>query len=300
MAAMDAAPDGGAASSPLAAGPRGVVVMRNVLPDWAVRMLVGTALLPALLTALDAFFRARRRGLQSTGWLVWLAVAAAPVLVAWLWCRLLGLTGALQVPGALVPPGTIAAGTGGAIALGSVPVVAGLAWLGLRPFGRAARRGAGSPAAGGLAAAAGLVLALAALLAWVADPYLALLLLPAAHAWLFAAAPRSRMPPALAALSVLAGLILPLLVVAYYVRAFAAGPLALSWLALLGTAAGHVSVPTLAVAAGFAAALAATVRVVAARRRIDAAAPPPPIRTRGPVSYAGPGSLGGTESALRR
>jgi hypothetical protein len=28
--------------------------------------------------------------------------------------------------------------------------------------------------------------------------------------------------------------------------------------------------------------------------------PPEPLRTRGPVTYAGPGSLGGTESALRR
>ena len=27
---------------------------------------------------------------------------------------------------------------------------------------------------------------------------------------------------------------------------------------------------------------------------------PEPLRTRGPVTYAGPGSLGGTESALRR
>jgi hypothetical protein len=29
-------------------------------------------------------------------------------------------------------------------------------------------------------------------------------------------------------------------------------------------------------------------------------APTPPVSVRGPVSYAGPGSLGGTESALRR
>ena len=41
----------------------GIVTMRNVLPDWAVRLLVGTLLLPALLTALDGFFRVRRRRL---------------------------------------------------------------------------------------------------------------------------------------------------------------------------------------------------------------------------------------------
>ena len=38
--------------------------MRNVLPDWAVRMLIGTLLLPALLAALDGWFRARRRHLR--------------------------------------------------------------------------------------------------------------------------------------------------------------------------------------------------------------------------------------------
>jgi len=40
--------------------------------------------------------------------------------------------------------------------------------------------------------------------------------------------------------------------------------------------------------------------VMRTRRRIAAATPPEPLRTRGPASYAGPGSLGGTESALRR
>jgi hypothetical protein len=44
------------------------------------------------------------------------------------------------------------------------------------------------------------------------------------------------------------------------------------------------------------------VRVLFARRRLarDAPATGESIKTRGPLSYAGPGSLGGTESALRR
>jgi hypothetical protein len=50
------------------------------------------------------------------------------------------------------------------------------------------------------------------------------------------------------------------------------------------------------------AALAGTIRVLFARRRIarDETPSGAGIKTRGPVSYAGPGSLGGTESALRR
>jgi hypothetical protein len=44
------------------------------------------------------------------------------------------------------------------------------------------------------------------------------------------------------------------------------------------------------------------VRVLFARRRIarDEPSKGGSIKTRGPLSYAGPGSLGGTESALRR
>jgi hypothetical protein len=46
--------------------------------------------------------------------------------------------------------------------------------------------------------------------------------------------------------------------------------------------------------------LAALIAIMRARRRVAANAEPEQLRTRGPVSYAGPGSLGGTESALRR
>ena len=44
----------GAGEPAFADSPDGIVTMRNVLPDWAVRLLVGTLLLPAFLTALDA------------------------------------------------------------------------------------------------------------------------------------------------------------------------------------------------------------------------------------------------------
>ena len=41
----------------------GIITVRRLLPDWAIRLLVGTLLLPPLLTAIDAFFGARRRRL---------------------------------------------------------------------------------------------------------------------------------------------------------------------------------------------------------------------------------------------
>lgn len=299
ITAMDRARTSGD-SSRLESGPEGIVALRNVLPDWAVRMLVGALLLPALLTALDAFFRARRRHMAIVPWALWLCAAAAPLVAAWIWGRLLGLTGALHAPPSLVPLHAVPLDAGDALALASVVVVAALAWVGLRPLVRAGRAGRGRASAGALAAIAGLVLNVAALLAWIVDPYLAAMLLPAAHLWLFAAAPQGRMPFWAAVASLGAGLLAPLLAVAYYALAFAAGPVGLPWLVLLGVSGGHVSVISLAVAAALLAALVALIRILADRRATSAAATPDPIRTRGPVSYAGPGSLGGTESALRR
>jgi hypothetical protein len=70
----------------------------------------------------------------------------------------------------------------------------------------------------------------------------------------------------------------------------------------VATAGGHVSAWS-ALALGARAGAAVTlVRILQARRRLVVTAPPDEERprTRGPSSYAGPGSLGGTESALRR
>ena len=85
VGALDAAgPRDGPA---FADAPEGIVTLRNVLPDWAARLIVGSLLLPALLAALDAFFRARRRRVPIAPWIAWLAVAAVPLPVAWLWLR---------------------------------------------------------------------------------------------------------------------------------------------------------------------------------------------------------------------
>jgi Peptidase family M28 len=299
VGAVDAAQgdvDGGAA---FADSPDGIVTMRNVLPDWAVRMLVGTLLLPAFLTALDGFFRVRRRHLPVRPWLVWLGAAALPVVLAWIWTRALGLTGALEPHDAPVLPLPPLDRAGG-VALGSVAVVVLLGWFGIRPLllARAGQRG--SPMAGSLAAVAGASLCTLAALAWLVNPYVAALLLPAAHLWLFAGAPQTRMRGWIAAAAIAIGL-LPFAVVAfYYLRALALDPLELAWMALLATASGHVSPAIAVLAGGLLACMAALLLVMRTRRRVDAKVEPEPLRTRGPATYAGPGSLGGTESALRR
>ena len=82
---------------------------------------------------------------------------------------------------------------GGAVALGSIAFVLLLGWFGIRPLLLARAGARGSPAAGSLAAASGAVLCMLAAVVWAANPYAAALLLPAAHLWLFASAPQTRL-----------------------------------------------------------------------------------------------------------
>ena len=302
IAIDDAGPaqdDRAAAAPAFSEGPEGIVTMRNVLPDWAVRLLVGTLLLPAFLTALDGFFRVRRRHLPVRPWMIWLGASALPVLLAWVWARALGLTGALEPPSAPVLP-LPDLERGGAVALGSIAFVLLLGWFGIRPLLLARAGARGSPAAGSLAAASGAVLCMTAAVVWAANPYAAALLLPAAHLWLFASAPQTRLVRWWGVAAIVVGL-LPLgFATFYYMRALGLDPLEFAWMTLLSAASGQLSIAVAAVTAALLACLAALIAIMRARRRVAANAEPEPVRTRGPVTYAGPGSLGGTESALRR
>ena len=221
------------------------------------------------------------------------------MLLAWLWLRLLGATGALEPPDAPMLP-LPPLGRSGALALASVALVLALGWFGVRPLllARAGRRA--SPAAGGLAAATGAVLCTLTAVVWAVNPYAAALLLPAAHLWLFAAAPATRLRGWAGAAAVAVGLLPIALAALYYATALRLDPLDEVWMATLSAASGQLSFAVAVVAAALLACLAALISVMRARHRVAANAEPEPLRTRGPASYAGPGSLGGTESALRR
>ena len=279
--------------------PDGIVTMRNVLPDWAVRLLVGTLLLPAFLTALDAFFRVRRRRLAVRPWLLWLLASGLPVVMVWLWVRALGLANALDPPDAPVlplPPIERSAW----IAMASIVLVFAIGWFGVRALILARAGERDNPMAGSLAAATGAVLCVLAALVWLVNPYAAALLLPAAHVWLFAAAPQTRLRGWAGVAVVVVGLLPFAMVPLYYALALHLDPLEELWMAVLAAASGQLSIGVAIVAAGMLACLAGLLVVMRTRRRVHATAEPEPLRTRGPITYAGPGSLGGTESALRR
>ena len=79
-------------------------------------------------------------------------------------------------------------------------------------------------------------------------------------------------------------------------------PLGGAWYLLLLVLGGQVGVGLVVIAALFLAVFALVVTIVRRNGDVQGAEPgvPLPPSTRGPLSYAGPGSLGGTDSALRR
>jgi hypothetical protein len=294
--------DSGEAVAPPDPAPEagGITTAGRLLPDWAVRLLVFTLLLPALLAALDAFFRVRRRRLPAGAWLGWAALWGLPFLLAWAWLRVLDVVGAVEALPAPAPPGAAPLDGTAGLGLGSAVLIGLLAFFFLRPF--AARRlgTTGDPAAGGGAAGVGLLLAGLTAAVWVFNPYAASVLLPAAHVWMLAVVPESRLRGWAAAAAVGAGLFLPAILALYYVLALDLNAEEGGRLAFDLVGGGEVSPLDAIALALFAGAACAVVAILRSRRDADEAAPDEPVRTRGPRSYAGPGSLGGTDSALRR
>jgi len=290
---------GGETLAPFADEANGVVTLRNVLPDWSARLIVLCFLAPALVAALDAFFRARRRRLRSGPWVAWALTVGAAVPLAWAWLRVLGISGALPAPRGPVAPWDLRLSSGQAAALASVALAVAGGVLVARMLTRSGKAARGNPAAGAAGAAVGALVCGVTLAVWLVNPFAAALLLPAAHLWLFLGAPETRLRGAFAWVALGLGMLAPLLAAFAELRALRVGPFELARMWLVATAGGHVSAWSALALGALVGSLAILVRVLLARRRIEAHAPEEPSRTRGPASYAGPGSLGGTESALR-
>jgi hypothetical protein len=277
-----------------------VLFSGKVIPNWALRLLVLGLLLPVFPTAVDGFARARRRGhaaelgaLRALGAGIPFLVAAGLVILA----RVIGV-----LPAA--PPGPVAAGAvhlgGAGIAVMAIAVLVCVlgTWLWVRAGGIPPGHPEGEPDAGSgigtLIAVWAVVLAI-----WVVNPYAAILAVPAVHLWMWLLDGELRPHPALVVILWLAGLALPVLAALGWAKTIGVGPLGTAWNGVLLLAGGGLS-PVLA--AGWCLLLGGTVAVAAAAVQL-ARAPRPEaaaVTVRGPVTYAGPGSLGGTKSALRR
>ncbi len=289
--ALDEGPDLSAPSTRLSFGNR-------ALPEWAVRLLVLALLVAPLLLCVDALARLRRRGEPVLRSLAWVASTCVPFVAAAFAAAALGALGIVAAPGAQLSAPALAADGTAAVALAvtlAVLVLALLVWPLL-----AGRLGVVTrPQSDAAGLAPMLVLLSVALAVWAIDPFAALLLVPAAHLGLLAADRRRR---ALSLLALGLALVPPVLVLLVYGHELALGPLALAKSAALLLAGGQIGLLAAllwGVALGCLLALLAHVLapIAADRARLPERIE---ISTRGPLGYAGPGSLGGTESALRR
>jgi len=291
------------------------------VPSWAISLFVLALIVPVLFVLIDGLARARRRRYPVGSALAATITAAAPFLCAGLVLVIGNALGALPSPPGPAGPGAVPL-TGGAIAVMAVALLAGLGAgvltrvaFGLLDTGLAApaaREENRAPGArptrrgpdrrtDGTAIAMGVVLVVVALALWYSDPLAAALVVPALHLWIWGVNPDLGVPGGgwmRSAMLALGALPTAAIVVFYgHALGFGAGQLSYEAVLLL---AGHVVSWTAAVewALVLGCLVTAVVLIVAeARRPAPAAAP---ITVRGPLGYAGPGSLGGTKSALRR
>jgi hypothetical protein len=289
----------------LAQPPRDDLVIRGkVLPGWAVRLLVGSLLVPPLLMGIDALARLRRRREPLWAWGVWALASGVPFLLACVFAVLLALVGLISVaPGAPIPATGLELDGGAIAAFVAILLVFALGWLVARPAllgaSGAARVRRQEPDAAGAVVAVGLTTVVIAGALWVGNPYAAALVVPATHLWFWALTPDLRLPRA-ASLAVVALALLPLLVVGFVDgRAFGLDLPHSVWFWTLLVAGGHIPIGSWVLWSLFWG-CAAAAALVAIRRRRPQDDEPGEITVRGPVTYAGPGSLGGTGSALRQ
>jgi hypothetical protein len=294
--ALDGAPD---VSSSMQTG---LLAQRQVIPEWTLRLLVGTLLLGPLLLVADGLARVRRRREPVASCTLWVLSCALPFLLTALFASLLGWLGALPAaPRVPVLPSALPVDASAAKAIAASALVFSLAWL-VRPalMRRLAPEARPDSDAAGVSIL--LVLVAVCLLAWIANPFLALLLLPALYLWLFLVSPELRARRGAAPALVAIGLAPIILLVAFYSQQLGLGPGQVAWTAILLLAGGHIGVFAAALwSATFGCAVAAAVFAHKAPRAVPVSWPDgAEITIRGPLTYAGPGSLGGTESALRR
>jgi Peptidase family M28 len=178
------------ATAPLEHGPSTYVPLAgNLVPGWTLALLALTLLLPAALAAADGV----RRGVRmhaGVGWAIgWAASRALPLFGALLFFYFLSLVGLVASPAFPFDPNLFGIGAGQIL----VMVVLALIVAGVYYAIRGWRVPAVLPRAAAVPAL-GVVSTFAVFIAWLANPYLALLLVPTAHVWVTCAGRRGPLP----------------------------------------------------------------------------------------------------------
>jgi hypothetical protein len=288
------------ASSTLATAPtRDLAFGSQVLSGWAVRAVVGALLLSLLGCTLDVLARVRRRRVLVGRWIVWELSFAAPFALAGVFAASLGAAGLLPAtPAAPVTPAQLPVSGEGVASLVSIGLLFVLVWV-LRTAARARRNRSGPPEPLGALCALLLVTSATATLLWFANPYTAALLILPAHLWLIVLTRERDRAPSIGALYLLVSVVPLAAAAGLLCSALQIEPLALVWTLVLAVAGGALSPYGLLLASLTAGSIVAAGALLLRRggitpdERVE-------VTVRGPLSYAGPGSLGGTQSALHR
>jgi hypothetical protein len=290
MLALDAAPS-------LERGPSTYVVSgHSVIPGWAVSLLALGLLVPPLAAVFDGMARARRRGREVASWVRWALAASVPFLIVVIAARAFEFLDWLpSSPADALSPTTRPSFSETAPALAALVLLFALAWVAVRP--RLAGRPATVEKSVAPEAAIALTLVLGGVLAvvWLGNPFACLLLIPVVHLCMLTALPEGPNRRLLIGATVAAALLLPALVLGYYGQHLDLGAHPFRYVLLM--LAGDGSLWGRLLGGLILGCLVSTVLVALARPRAGIRQE---ITVRGPRSYAGPGSLGGTESALRR
>ena len=281
-----------------------VTASTNLMPGWAVTLLVAALLLPILVASIDAFARARRQREPVARWFGWVGAGVAAAVLAWLTAELYVVTGAVpDPPPAPLQPGQVEVDGAASAGLALTLLVGAAAWF----FGQrlvAHRLQLMERPGAGAGVAIALSLAITGVAVWALNPFAGLVLLPVLHAWTLASLSRVGRGGALGLVA--AGLVPLALLALFYMFRFDLGPLDAAWYGFLlvtGHQAGVLATLLGCILAGlFLAVLAlAIARQNAPPTREAARRDSRPRQTVfGPGGHAGPGMLGGTQSGARR
>lgn len=294
-----------------------LIAARKVVPGWTLVLLGAALLLPAVVAIVDGFARANRRREAPGAWLRWVLAGALPFAAALALAELLVVIDWAPDPPPTPPaPGAEPFDGRAAAVLGVTLGAVGLGLLLVRRLGLGApprdggdaRRRSAPPAETlaqpGPAVALGITLAAAAIAAWILNPYAALLLVPAVHLWMLATMTELTPRRWLTVTLVAGGLVTAAAVAVYYMVRLSLDPLETAWYGWQLVVGHHFGAPTAILGCLLGGVLASLVGISRARLQAPAALwgerPPAGPSILGPGAYAGPGSLGGTDSALRR
>ena len=244
----------------------------------------------------------RRRREPVAAWLRWLGVWCVPFVAA------LGRGRAARARGRHAgaaarsrrrPPTSRSTDRRVAVLCGVVVLAAGSFWLARRLIVRSDPRVA-DPGRPGAATALALVTSITAVLLWFVNPFAALLAVPAVHLWMLATLTETLPPRRVRGLMVAVGVLPALLVATYHLFVLHVDPLSGAWYLLLLVTGHVVGLVSALIGCVWLGALCAAFAIVRSSRDPERPSAREGPRVYGPGSYAGPGSLGGTESAIKR